>query len=159
MRKGSFLIISLISALLLTSLLNFKPNIQTAKAESNFSDNFDDGVANGWTAQEGAWRVTNGEYFISVGVVENGISIVDGLSLTDCTLETTLRFSDAVGFRAGIVFRYIDNLHYYAFELSNEYDTCVIIKYTPGDYGFTSASIIAGWAGGDGTFPIQKGGY
>lgn len=52
----------------------------------------------------GTWSVIDGEYFVSVGFVENGISTVNELNLADCMIETNLRFSDTeVGFRAGIV--------------------------------------------------------
>jgi regulation of enolase protein 1 (concanavalin A-like superfamily) len=137
MRKGSFLIISIISALLLTSLLIFEPNTQIVKAESYFSDNFNDGVADGWTQQLGLWAVTNGEYRVSVGILENGISTVNGLNLTDCIIETQLRFTDSVGYEAGIVFRYSDNAHYYAFQIGHEYDHMEIITYDAAnpDYG------------------------
>lgn len=123
MEKSTFLITSIILVLLLTSILSFGTNIRTVLAETYFNDNFDDGVANGWTQQLGSWAVTNGEYSISLGIVENGISTVADSSLADCTIETKLRFTDSVGFRGGIVFRYMDNEHYYSFELSNNYDT------------------------------------
>ena len=96
-----------------------------------FSDDFNDGIADGWTEHLGTWNVINGEYFVTVGLVENGISTVNGLTLTDCIIEVTLRFSDTeVGYRAGIIFRYIDNEHYYSFEIGNEYDEIDIIKYS-----------------------------
>lgn len=137
MRKGLFLIISIISALLLTSLLNFGHNVQTAKAEPYFFDDFNDGVADGWTQRLGSWQVTNGEYRVSVGIVENGISTVNGLNLTDCVIETQLRFTDSVGYEGGIVFRYLDNSHYYAFQIGHEYDHMEIITYDAAnpDYG------------------------
>ena len=132
-RKSAFLAIQLLLVvmLLMNSLLFFVPQVQTAKAQSDFTDNFDNGVADGWTQQAGSWQVINGEYTVSLGIVDNGISTVDGLSLTDCTIETKFKFTDTVGFRAGIVFRYIDNSNYYAFELSNEYDTVFFCKYIP----------------------------
>jgi parallel beta-helix repeat protein len=102
-----------------------------------FHDNFEDGVADCWTEHLGTWIAVNGEYFVSVGMVENGISTVNELNLTDCIIETKLRFADTeVGFRAGIVFRYIDNGEHYSFELSNEYDSVEIIKYTPQNPGY-----------------------
>ena len=90
-------------------------DLESARAESAFSDNFEDGVADGWTQQTGSWRVVNGEYFVSVGIVENGITTVDGLDLKDCTIETKFRFADDVGFRAGLVFRYMGKDTYYAY--------------------------------------------
>ena len=95
-----------------------------------FSDNFNDGTADGWTQQMGSWAVLNGEYRVSVGI-ENGISTVNGLSLADCVIQTQVRFTDSVGYRAGIVFRYLDNQHYYSFEISNEYNKIELHKYSP----------------------------
>jgi hypothetical protein len=106
-------------------------NFTLTSANTIFSDSFDDGVADGWTQWSGSWSVIDGEYCVSVGT--DGVSTVDGLDLTDYTVETTLRFTDSVGFRAGIVFRFIDMLHYYSIELDNEYDTLNLIKYTPND--------------------------
>lgn len=113
------------------------PNLKTVSAESTFNDNFDDGVADGWTPQVGSWSVINGEYRVSVGIVENGITTVNGLNLKDCTIETKLRFTDDVGYRAGLVFRYMGKDTYYALEVSNEYDCLGFSKYLPEcpDYG------------------------
>ena len=112
-------------------------NLKTVRAEPTFNDNFDDGVADGWTQQAGSWSVVDGKYCISVGIVENGITTVNGLNLKDCTIETKLRFSDDVGYRAGIVFRYMGKDTYYELEVSNEYDCLGFSKYLPEcpDYG------------------------
>jgi hypothetical protein len=96
---------------------------------SNFTDDFSDGVADGWNTQVGSWSVVDGEYSVSVG--GNGISTMTGLNLTDCTIETKFRFTDNVGFRAGLVFRYMKNDTYYALEVSNEYDVLCFVKYLP----------------------------
>jgi len=124
-----------ISLLLLIYILTLTFNILPVKSinsEVLFFDDFNDGVADGWTEHLGTWNVINGEYFVTVGIVENGISTVDDLTLDDCIIETRLRFRDtSVGFRAGIVFRYTDNEHYYAFQISNEYDKVSFKKYTP----------------------------
>jgi len=109
-----------------------------------FFDDFNDGVADGWTERLGRWSVIDGEYFTSLGIVENGISTVDNLIITNCTIQTKLRFRDTnVGFRAGIVFRYHDSGHYYSFELSNEYDKAELFYYTPeaSGYGYGIASL------------------
>jgi outer membrane protein assembly factor BamB len=129
--------------LMIISLPFLVINLKTVRADTTFYDNFDDGIANGWTQRNGSWNVINGEYCVSVGIVEDGISTVDGLSFTDCTISTKLRFTDSVGFRSGIIFRFIDLTHYYSIELGNEYDTLDMIKYTPGDpnYGETFAQI------------------
>lgn len=126
-----------------------------AEGEVLFFDDFNDGVADGWTEHLGAWNVINGEYFVTVGIVENGISTVNELDLTDCTIEVKIRFSDAsAGFLAGIVFRYTDNEHYYAFLLSNEYDDAVLKRFCPErpDYGITFAGLQ--FSGGEG-YPVE----
>jgi len=135
-------------------MLMFVSNPKPAESSGSlpFSDNFNDGIADGWTEHLGTWSVVNGEYFVSVGMVENGISTVNELNLTDCIIETKLRFADTeVGFRAGIVFRYFDNENYYAFELSNEYDCLQLDTYCPGhsDYGVHIVAIVPGG------YPIQ----
>ena len=107
-----------------------------------FFEDFNNGVADGWTEHLGTWNVINGEYFVTVGLVENGISTVNELDLTDCAIKVKMRFSDtSVGFKAGIVFRHTDNEHYYNFILSNEYDTVSLGRYAPDrpDYGHTFA--------------------
>jgi protocatechuate 3,4-dioxygenase beta subunit len=101
-----------------------------------FYDNFDDGDADGWTQQVESWSVKNGEYIVSVGIVENGISTVKGLNLKDCTIETKFRFIDDIGFRAGLVFRYMEKDTYYSLELSNEYDVLCFVKYLPEYAGY-----------------------
>ena len=121
-------------------------NFTSTKAKTTtFSDNFDDGVSDSWTQHAGSWSGIDGEYCVSVGVVENGISTVDELSFTDGTIETKLRFTDPVGFRAGVIFRFVDPTHYYSVELGNEYDTLDMIKYTPQSphYGETFAQLRA----------------
>jgi parallel beta-helix repeat protein len=133
------LVSGIILTLLLTSMLTLAFDIQPAKSnpETVFFDDFNDGGANGWTESLGTWSVVNGEYLVSVGIVENGISTVNDINLTDCIIEAKLRFTDTVGFAAGILFRYVDDEHYYAFELSNEYDCATLRKYSPAnpDYG------------------------
>ena len=109
-----------------------------------FSDNFDDGVADGWTQRSGSWNIIDGAYCVSVGL-DDAVSTVDGVTATDYTIETKLRFTDSVGFRAGIIFRFVDATHYYSIELGNEHDTLDMIKYTPErpHYGETFAQLRA----------------
>jgi PKD repeat protein len=116
-------------------------NFSLTSANITFTDNFDDGFADGWIQHDGSWSFTNGEYCVSVGA--DGISTVNWLSFIDCTIETKLRFTDSVGFRSGIIFRFVDTTHYYSIELSNEYDRLDMIKYTPEDpsYGETFAQL------------------
>jgi hypothetical protein len=115
-----------------TSLnIDFK---RTIEGRVLFFDDFNDNVADGWTKNLGTWDAISGMYRVSVtGIVEDGISTVDTLNLTNCMIEVKVRFADDVGFRAGIVFRYTDNEHYYAFDLSNEYDVGHLTKYSSDD--------------------------
>jgi hypothetical protein len=132
LRKSDF---ALTLTVCLVGVFILAQNMQSAQSSSFlFSDDFSDGVADGWsefTEENGFWSVINGEYFVTVGTFENGISTVNGFNLADCVIEANLRFLDtAVGYRAGIVFRYIDDKHYYSFEIGDEYDEIDIIKYS-----------------------------
>ena len=147
-------IVGIMLSLLVTTMLTLALNIQPVKSNPGvlFSDDFNDNVADGWTEHLGTWSVIDGEYSVSVGIVENGISTVDSLTLSDYVIEANLRFTDSVGFRAGIVFRYTDNAHYYAFEPSNEYDDIGLIKYTPENSGYGTVITSTGnWA-----YPIER---
>jgi parallel beta-helix repeat protein len=137
MKRISLLVMITISILLATtipSLIADSAADTTTSSNFLFFDDFDDGSADGWTEyceESGFWDVISGEYFVTVEIVENGISVVDSLNLTDCVITTKLRFSNSeVGYRAGIVFRYVDNENYYSFEIGNEYDEIDIIKYS-----------------------------
>jgi hypothetical protein len=69
---------------------------------------------------------------------------VNGLNLKDSTIETKLRFTDDVGYRAGIVFRYMGRDTYYELEVSNEYDCLGFSKYLPEcpDYGTQNYGVL-----------------
>ena len=108
-------------------LLN--PLSSTIETDVIFSDDFNEGANDGWTEQKGAWDITDQEYH----VVEefNAITSVDDYNLTGCIIETKLRFEEEkIGYRAGIVFGYINSQNYYAFEIGSEYDEIDIIKYS-----------------------------
>ncbi|MCW4009885.1 MAG: PKD domain-containing protein [Candidatus Bathyarchaeota archaeon] len=157
MRKKTGLLIAVF--LMLSLVTAISP--QFAKAsDTYFYDDFSDGNSDGWARNLGNWQVIDREYSVSVGIIENGITTVTDMPLTDCTIETKLNFTDTVGFRAGIIFRYTDNENYYSFELSNEYDSVAIVKYTPQDpgYGTPVAGLNTGTVadGAPGTFPIQQ---
>lgn len=114
-------------------------NFTLTSPKTTLSDNFDDGVADGWTQRSGSWNVINGEYCVSVDL--DGVTTVDGLDLADYTISTKLRFTDSVGFRAGIIFRFVDPTQYYFVHISKEYDSLGISKYTPENqyYGYLIA--------------------
>ena len=80
------------------------------------------------------WKlaVVDGEYYTENDVGEKSITAVDGLTCTDCIIETNLRFGDTeVGFFSGIVFRYTDNEHHYCFAIGAEHDWAEFIMFTP----------------------------
>jgi len=73
--------------LLLIGMLTLAFNIQPAKTQSEgellFFDDFDDGVADGWTPQRGyTWEVIDGQYVSSHGLGKS-ISIIDDLTFSD----------------------------------------------------------------------------
>ncbi|MBX5327475.1 MAG: hypothetical protein ACQXXH_02610 [Candidatus Bathyarchaeia archaeon] len=78
---------------------------------------------------------------------------MNSLILVDGAIEVKIRFTDDVGFRAEIIFRYTDNEHYYTFTLSNEYDGATLTKYSldNSEYGVNIAD-----SGGVGSYPTQK---
>jgi hypothetical protein len=118
----------------------------------SFFDNFNTGNLENWTVRQGTWSAFNGQYYTSTGLVENGISTANLENLTNYTVQTDIAFKDTgTGFRAGIIFRYVDYQNYYTFELSHEYSCAVIGKYDPSapDYGTNLAWLIQG------SYPIQ----
>jgi len=99
-----------------------------------FFDDFDDGIADGWSPQRGnAWEVIDGEYFSSLGG-GRGISVVDNLTFSDGAIKATIWHRDTeVAFQDGIVFRYSDDEHYYSFFVSDEYDEVRLRRHDPSD--------------------------
>ena len=94
----------------------------SAEGEVLFFDDFDDGIADGWTPQRGyTWEVFDGQYVSSLGS-GRAISIVDNLTFSDGIIEATVRHGGGNPFQDGIVFRYADDQHYYSFFISDEYD-------------------------------------
>lgn len=112
------------------------------EVEVLFFDDFNDGVADGWTVQLGNFEVINGEYYTENDLGEKSVTTVDDLTFTDCIIETKLRFKDTeVGFFSGIVFRYTDNEHHYIFCVSAEADWAEFNLFTPehSHYGISLA--------------------
>jgi hypothetical protein len=66
-----------------------------------FSDNFDDGNANGWTTYGGTWSVVSGQY--SVNQDPGAKSVADGTSFSDFTYEADLSVSSTGN--CGVIFR------------------------------------------------------
>jgi nitrous oxidase accessory protein len=127
-QMGRKAVSGIMSTLLVISILTLASCIQPAKTspELPFSDDFNDGVADGWTEGYGKWHVENKEYVASG--FGNFTSTVTGLSLTDCIIETRLRFQDTqVSFTAGIIFREIGVDSYYSFDLGKGYNQAWLI--------------------------------
>jgi hypothetical protein len=71
---------------------------------ATFSDNFDDGNANGWTTYGGTWAVESGQYSVEAGAGYK--SVAAGTSFTDFTYEADVMVStDTVYSNAGLIFR------------------------------------------------------
>lgn len=132
----------------------------SAEGEVLFFDDFNDGVADGWTPQRGyTWEVIDGQYVSSLGS-GRAISIVDNLTFTDGVIKATVRHGGGNPFQDGIVFRYTDDEHYYSFFISDEYDEVRLRIHNESDphYGWS----IIDWAkypitehGGGVSYPIN----
>jgi endoglucanase len=85
-----------------------------------FSDDFGDGVADGWTSTSGTWTVANGEYS---GHASSGASysVAGEASWTDYTLEAKVSVTNNTNGNkdAGLVFRYADPDNTYVLYLKN----------------------------------------
>jgi hypothetical protein len=110
-----------------------------------FFDDFNDGVADGWTQWLGNWYVSNQEYVASG--FGNFTSTVNGLNLTDCVIETKLRFQDVqVSYTAGIIFRYVGGQtprSYYSFDLGKGYNKAEFIYHDLEEGGGTGWNYLA----------------
>jgi len=140
--------------LLLTSALTLALNIEPVKAspEMPFFDDFNDGVADGWTQWLGTWYVDNKEYVASP-FGGNATSTVDGLNLTECVIETRLRFQDTeVLYTAGIVFRYTQwPRSYYSFDLGKGYNKAWLIYHDSEQGGGTGWNYLASF-----NYPVES---
>ena len=72
----------------------------TVPPSGSFSDNFDDGNANGWTTYDGTWSVVSGQY--NVGANPGAKSIANGTNFSNFTYDADLSIN---GGDAGIIFR------------------------------------------------------
>ncbi len=80
-----------------------------------FSDDFNDGNADGWTPQfDGTWYVDNNQYVVDIsgGTDLRGISLAGNTSWTDYVFELDLKAEK--GGSKIILFRYIDENYYYS---------------------------------------------
>lgn len=85
-----------------------------------FSDDFSDGVADGWVSTSGIWTVANGEYS---GQASSGASysVAGEASWTDYTLQAKVNVTNNINGNkdAGLVFRYADPDNTYVLYLKN----------------------------------------
>ena len=130
------IIFGIMLILILIGVLTLISNIRPVESVSEvlFFDDFDDGVADGWTVNLGNFQVINGEYYTENDFGEKSITTVDGLVFTDCLVQTNVRLQATEGgFQAAIILRYIDKEHHYTFSINAEGDCVSFEKYTPAD--------------------------
>ncbi|UKS28575.1 fibronectin type III domain-containing protein [Paenibacillus sp. HWE-109] len=87
-----------------------------------FSDDFQDGVADGWTPANGTWSVvTSGGskvYKQSSWLSTNAFSTVDTSTYTNYSVETNIKLTqNDIDLAAGITARYIDPNNFYYFRI------------------------------------------
>ncbi|MFD2332580.1 sugar-binding protein [Cohnella sp. GCM10020058] len=88
----------------------------------SFSDNFEDGAADGWTTQNGTWAIATADgskvYQQTSWLAANAFSTVDGSAYGNYSVETTIKLSMSdVDLGAGIVARYQDPSNWYSFQI------------------------------------------
>ncbi|WP_168735932.1 glycoside hydrolase family 9 protein [Cohnella fermenti] len=83
-------------------------------------EDFEDGVADGWTATSGTWSVQAGQYVGQAGS-GNSFSVAGDAAWTDYTLQADVSVtSNTNGNKdAGLLFRYTDSDNYYVLYLKN----------------------------------------
>jgi len=77
-----------------------------------YSENFDDGLAQNWTAYSGTWTVVSGEY--DAPSLSNGaLAYYNNASFSDFKYKGTARFIGSSQVDMDIIFRYQDSSNYY----------------------------------------------
>ncbi|MBW4084157.1 glycoside hydrolase family 9 protein [Paenibacillus sp. S150] len=89
-------------------------------SRSVFADDFNDGQADGWTADGGIWTAAGYGYSGQAGTGQN-LSIAGDAAWTDYTFEARVNVTNnTYGNKdAGLVFRYTDGTSYYLLALKN----------------------------------------
>ncbi|QJC51548.1 hypothetical protein HGI30_08280 [Paenibacillus albicereus] len=87
-----------------------------------FSDDFQDGAADGWTAANGTWAVVNSGgskvYRQSAWTTVNAFSTVDASTHADYSVETNIKLTqNDIDLAAGITARYQDPNNFYYFRI------------------------------------------
>lgn len=84
-------------------------------------ENFDDGVADGWTSTSGTWTV-QGAVYSGQASGGNSYALAGDAAWTDYTLEAKVNVTNNVNGNkdAGLVFRYVDEDNHYVLYLKND---------------------------------------
>jgi hypothetical protein len=119
-----------------------------------FSDDFDDGVADGWSVVDDSgnisdWQVISGEYYQQINVedMQTGGQPFDetyhigtysflplGISLTDYRFSVQATPLSEEGHDIGVMFRYWDNNNYYRLSFSSKYGFSRLEKKMAGSF-------------------------
>lgn len=81
------------------------------------SDNFDDGVADGWTAYTGTWNVTGGVYEQTNTSLPRAVTLAGNVKSGDYTVEADVMLVSGSGQEAQLIFRAVDQNNRYEFIL------------------------------------------
>lgn len=107
---------------------------------SLLNDNFEDGLASGWTAANGSWSiVTDGtKAYKQTGISGEAFSIAGDYTWTDYTIEAKIKLYDLdPGDASGILARYTDSNNYYMLRLGNLNGTTKVQLYKKAGGTFT----------------------
>lgn len=112
-----------------------------------YSENFDDGLAQDWQNSGGIWQVESNQYHTTSG---DGIymGIMDATTFFDYTYSA--RIKPDWGNNYGIVFNYTDSKNYCRVELDASPQTISLIKVTDGQETILASSTYSG--GGQGIY-------
>ncbi len=105
--------------LIITMIVTFQVSISAATL---FSDNFDDGNANGWSTQNGNWSVVQdgGSYVYYQSSTSEGRAYTGSSSWTNYAVQTRVKVDNFNGSnRAYVCARYTNGNNYYAASLYN----------------------------------------
>ncbi|UKS27566.1 glycoside hydrolase family 9 protein [Paenibacillus sp. HWE-109] len=135
-----------------TSTDAISTTVQTGPIVSQtlFSDDFNDGNANGWTSTSGTWSVVSNQYSGQANSAQS-LSLAGNADWTNYTFEAKVNVTNNTNGNkdAGLVFRYTDDNNYYVLFLKNNDKTgrkMELLKVVNGVrtvLGFTNPSIAA----------------
>ncbi|MEW9700481.1 right-handed parallel beta-helix repeat-containing protein [Paenibacillus sp. SI8] len=111
-----------ITAVAISSLIAGVLLVSQAFAANVFSDNFDDGNANGWVTQNGSWAVVQdgSSYVYQQSSTSEGRASAGSTAWTDYAVEASVNVTNWNGSnRAYVAGRYTDGNNFYAASLYN----------------------------------------